>query len=107
MRAEACKAAGVTGLHFHDLRSSGATWAATAGATVRELMSRLGHATPAMALRYQHATLERDRAIADRLGALLNHPKRVRRTTRPSDSWLASVGKFLFRAAFLAARAAG
>ena len=36
-------------------------------------MSRLGHATPAMALRYQHATLERDRAIADRLGALLNH----------------------------------
>jgi hypothetical protein len=35
-------------------------------------MSRLGHATPAMALCYQHATLERDRAIADRLGALLS-----------------------------------
>ena len=62
----------MTGLHFHDLRGSGATWAATAGATVRELMSRLGHATPSVALRYQHATLERDQAIADRLGALLN-----------------------------------
>jgi integrase len=68
---EACKRAEIGGLHFHDLRGSGATWAATAGATVRELMGRLGHATPAVALRYQHATLERDRAIADRLGALL------------------------------------
>ena len=34
-------------------------------------MSRLGHATPGVALRYQHATLERDQAIAGRLGALL------------------------------------
>ena len=69
--AAACASAQITGLHFHDLRGSGATWAATAGATVRELMSRLGHTTPDMALRYQHATLERDQAIADRLGALL------------------------------------
>jgi hypothetical protein len=38
---------------------------------VRELMGRLGHTTPAMALRYQHATLERDQAPAERLGALL------------------------------------
>lgn len=67
----ACRAAGVTGLHFHDLRGSGATWAATAGATVRELMSRLGHTTPTVALRYQHATLERDQAIAERLGRLM------------------------------------
>ncbi len=67
----ACDAAGITGLHFHDLRGSGATWAATAGATVRELMTRLGHATPAVALRYQHATLERDQAIAAGLGVLL------------------------------------
>jgi integrase len=69
--AAACKTTGITGLHFHDLRGSGATWAATTGATVRELMGRLGHTTPTMALRYQHATLERDQAIAERLGALL------------------------------------
>lgn len=68
---KACRAAGISGLHFHDLRGSGATWAATSGATVRELMARLGHTTPNMALRYQHATAERDRAISDRLGALL------------------------------------
>jgi integrase len=69
--AAACKTAGIAGLHFHDLRGSGATWAATSGATVREVMGRLGHTTPTMALRYQHATLERDQAIAERLGALL------------------------------------
>jgi integrase len=68
----ACNAAGVSGLHFHDLRGSGATWAAHSGATVAELMARLGHTTPAMAMRYQHATLERDRALSDRLGALFH-----------------------------------
>ena len=72
--ADACEKAEIVGLHFHDLRGSGATWAATAGATVRELMSRLGHATPAVALRYQHATVERDKAIADRLGAAPESP---------------------------------
>ena len=67
----ACRKVGVEGLRFHDSRGSGATWAAHAGATVRELMDRLGHSTPEIALRYQHATRERDRAIADKLGALL------------------------------------
>jgi len=67
----ACDTAGLTGVHFHDLRGSGATWAAHAGATVAELMARLGHTTPDMAMRYQHATAERDRAISDRLGALM------------------------------------
>ena len=69
--AEACRSVGVTGLHFHDLRGSGATWAAVAGATLPELMHRLGHRTHTAALRYQHATDERHREVADRLGALL------------------------------------
>ena len=33
-------------------------------------MARLGHSTPDMAMRYQHATADRDKALADRLGAL-------------------------------------
>ena len=66
----ATKAVGRPELRFHDLRHSGATWAAVVGGTTRELMSRLGHASPAAALRYQHATVERDRAIAQRLGTL-------------------------------------
>ena len=61
----------VSGLHFHDLRGSGATGAAASGATVREVMARLGHTTATVALRYQHATHERDRAIAEKLGAFM------------------------------------
>ena len=66
----ACEKAGVSGLHLHDLRGSGATWAAATGATVAELMARLGHRTPTVAMRYQHATQDRDREIAAKLGAL-------------------------------------
>lgn len=61
----------VTGLHyrFHDLRHSGLTWAAASGATVAELMHRGGHSTTATAMRYQHATRDRDQAIAKALSA--------------------------------------
>lgn len=38
-------------------------WAAT-GASTKELMRRLGQATPQAALRYQHATDDRDQVIA-------------------------------------------
>ncbi|WP_430382700.1 hypothetical protein [Streptomyces sp. P10-4] len=41
--SQARKAAGVTaGLHFHDLRHAGNTPASTAGASTRELMTRMG-----------------------------------------------------------------
>ncbi len=56
-------------LHWHDLRRTAATLGAQAGATVREMQARLGHATPNMALYYQSATAERDRAVADRIQA--------------------------------------
>ncbi len=61
---------GVEHLHFHDLRHSGNTWAAATGASTAELMARMGHASAAAALRYQHATADRDRAIADALSRL-------------------------------------
>ncbi len=54
-------------LHWHDLRRTAATLGAQSGATVREMQNRLGHTTPTMALRYQAATADRDRAIARRL----------------------------------------
>lgn len=63
------EAIGRPGLHFHDLRRTAATLGAQSGATVKEMQHRLGHSTPAMALHYQRATAERDRAIADRLQA--------------------------------------
>ncbi len=59
------------GFHFHDLRHTSNTLAAATGASTRELMHRMGHSSPAAALRYQHATAERDAAIAEALGLLL------------------------------------
>jgi len=57
-------------LHFHDLRHSGLTFAAATGATTAELMHRAGHVTADAALRYQHASRDRDRVLADRLSRL-------------------------------------
>jgi integrase len=65
-RAGACQASGApVGLRLHDLRHHAATLTARMpGVTTKELMARIGHASPRAALRYQHATAERDRAIA-------------------------------------------
>jgi hypothetical protein len=49
--------------------------AARTGATTAELMARLGHSTPRAALIYQHATAERDHAIASGLDALVAEAK--------------------------------
>lgn len=56
------------GLHVHDLRHHAATvMARMPGVTTKELMARIGHASPRAALIYQHATDERDRALADHM----------------------------------------
>jgi integrase len=54
---------------LHDLRHFGGTQTAISGATLRELQARLGHASPAAAMRYQHAAERRGREVADRLAA--------------------------------------
>lgn len=61
------EAAGRPDLRWHDLRHTGATLAAATGATLAELMNRLGHSTVGAALRYQHAAADRDAEIARRL----------------------------------------
>lgn len=58
------------GLRFHDLRHTGLTFAAQAGATTRELMARGGHSNPRVALIYQHSTTERQELLARRLSEL-------------------------------------
>jgi len=63
-------AAGTPDLRWHDLRHTGAVLAASTGATLAELMARLGHSTPQAALRYQHAAQGRDQEIARALSAL-------------------------------------
>ena len=62
--------AGRPDLRFHDLRHTGAVLAAATGATLAELMARLGHSTPSAAMRYQHAARGRDAEIAALLSKL-------------------------------------
>lgn len=66
---------GLTQFHFHDLRHTGNTWAAATGASTKELMARMGHASPTAALRYQHATEERDHILAKALSGLTEQAK--------------------------------
>lgn len=63
-------AVGRDDLRWHDLRHSGAVLAASAGANLAELMARLGHSTPAAAMRYQHAAEGRDHAVAAAMSKL-------------------------------------
>jgi integrase len=80
-----CDGAGMPGLHFHDLRHVGGTLAAATGASLKELMARLGHSSTRAAMIYQHATRDRDQAIAKALGGLV---QQVRATTAdtPEDA---------------------
>lgn len=58
------------GFCFHDLRHTGQTLAASTGATFKDLMLRLGHASPAAASRYLHTVQGRDAEIASALSDL-------------------------------------
>ncbi|MCU1414056.1 MAG: site-specific integrase [Microbacteriaceae bacterium] len=58
--------AGRTDMPWHALRHYGATRAALAGATLKELQERLGHSTVAAAMRYQHSA-GRDAELAERM----------------------------------------
>jgi integrase len=66
----ATEQAGLASVHFHDLRHTGNHIAAATGASLRELMGRMGHSTTRAALIYQHRTAERDRLIAEAVSKL-------------------------------------
>ena len=55
---------------LHDPRHTGQTMAAATGATVKDLMRRLGHASPVASYRYLHAVDGRDAEIAAALSDL-------------------------------------
>jgi integrase len=74
---------GLPGLHVHDLRHTGGTLSAATGATLKELMVRLGHADVRAAMIYQHATRDRDRLIAQGLGGFIRDARAAAST--PED----------------------
>ena len=65
--ASAGAAIGIDDLRPHELRHTAATLAAQTGATTKQLMARIGHATMGAALLYQHAAAEQDAEIARKL----------------------------------------
>jgi integrase len=67
------KKVGLDMLTVHDLRHTGQTLAAQAGATMADLMKRLGHSSMAAARRYLHAVDGRDQEIAKALSVLAAH----------------------------------
>jgi integrase len=75
---------GLPRLTIHDLRHTGNTFAAAAGATTKDLMKRLGHSSDAAARRYLHTVDGRDDEIAKALSEIAAHgdaaklPKRLK-----------------------------
>jgi hypothetical protein len=65
--------------HFHDLRHTGNTLTAGTGATLRELMDRMGHNSTRAALIYLHGSDTRQREIAATLGKLAGKELKGRR----------------------------
>lgn len=82
----ACRSVGAPdGYRIHDLRHHAATLAARMpGITTKELMARIGHSSSRAALIYQHATEERDHAVASFIdNALELAPRSARGDVRP------------------------
>ena len=77
-------------LHFHDLRHTGNTMAAAQGASLKELMERMGHSSPRAALIYLHATRERDQKIAAGMGKDFADAKKRPRAEREGRGRLPS-----------------
>ncbi|MCE7011515.1 site-specific integrase [Kibdelosporangium philippinense] len=72
---KARRAAGIPDLHLHDLRHTGNTLAAETGATLRELMDRMGHGSTRAALIYLHAREERGQEIAAGIDQMVSRTK--------------------------------
>jgi integrase len=87
---EAIESAGLTGVHFHDLRHTGNHIAGTTRASLQELMGRMGHSTTRAALIYQHRTTERDRLIAAAMSQLVE--AEIDRPAKPSGTQRARGG---------------
>jgi len=86
---------GMAGFRFHDLRHTAATLAASSGTSVKALMARIGHASAAAALRYQHVIDGQDADIVlylDRFGEEPPVPFRAHHDTSESVSTGHAVG---------------
>ena len=70
------------GTHVHDLRHTGNTFTAETGASLAELMSRMGHSSTRAARVYMHVRQERDKEIATTLDRMAKRELKRARTRR-------------------------
>jgi integrase len=74
--SDVCLEVGLAGVRVHDLQHHAATVIArNPDVTLRELMATIGHSSHVAALRYQHSTAQRSRAIADYLDGVISAAK--------------------------------
>ena len=66
---QAIRAIGAEGLHFHDLWHTGNHFAAASGASLRDLMARMGHDSERAAIIYQHEARGADQVITGAIDA--------------------------------------
>jgi integrase len=85
----AVRSIGAEGLHFHDLRHTGNTFAAAGGAGIKDLMARMGHDSERAALIYQHQARGADKIITDSIDA---HVQAEQRRQADSASQAATLG---------------
>jgi integrase len=71
----AVHAIGAAGLHFHDLRHTGNHFAAASGASLNDLMARMGHDSERAAIIYQHEARGADLAITSAIDAHIETAK--------------------------------
>jgi integrase len=65
----AVRSIGAEGLHVHDLRHTGNTFAASGGAGIKDLMARMGHDSERAAMIYQHEARGADKTITGAIDA--------------------------------------
>ena len=85
----ALAAAGLEGVHLHDLRHTGNQLTANAGANPKELMVRMGHDSERAALIYLHSTGARQHTLADAVGKAASAElakSKPRKTAKPSGT---------------------
>src|SRR5258706_8281070 len=75
-----CKAAGLVGVRFHDLRHTCGSWLAQAGVPQSHIAQVLGHSTMRMTERYTHIAPATARAAVEKLKGYPNrYPQNQRR----------------------------
>ena len=92
----AVRSIGAEGVHFHDLRHTGNTFAAAGGAGIKDLMARMGHDSERAALIYQHQARGADKIITESIDAHVEAEQR-RRNDDDAQATAFGLGRLMAR----------